>query len=80
MAMPNPILLGYKFLLPGFELALDVKKHADVDVLIAVIDAAFFTATQCDDGSIIHRLTLQVRNTQKQYLYNINTLLINEDT
>eukprot|EP01116_Phalansterium_solitarium_P021659 TRINITY_DN681_c0_g1_i2.p1 TRINITY_DN681_c0_g1~~TRINITY_DN681_c0_g1_i2.p1 ORF type:complete len:708 (+),score=229.45 TRINITY_DN681_c0_g1_i2:114-2126(+) len=64
----NPLLLGYKFLLPQYRLSLDVKKHADVGVLIAVVDNARFTATYTEAGAMLYRLQLQVRNTQKQYV------------
>jgi hypothetical protein len=63
----NPLLFGYKFLQPGYELVLDVKKHADVGVLIAVIDAAHFTAALSEEGSVMYKLLLSVKNTQKQY-------------
>jgi len=37
-------------------------------VLIAVIDSAFFTATYSEEGSVLYRILLQVRNTQRQYV------------
>ena len=42
----SPILLAYKYLLPDYQLKLSVKKHGDVDVLIAAVDCAYFTATK----------------------------------
>jgi hypothetical protein len=64
----NPLLLGYKFVAPEYTLELDIKKHQDVEVLIAVIDSAFFTATYSDEGLAMFRMVLLVRNTQKQYI------------
>ncbi|KJE95791.1 hypothetical protein CAOG_08955 [Capsaspora owczarzaki ATCC 30864] len=64
----NPILLAYKFLTPTYEIELDVKKHADVDVLMASIDSAQFDATVTDEGKTMYRLAFEIRNTQKQYL------------
>jgi len=64
----NPVLLGYKFLNTNYQLSLNVKKHADVGVLIAVVDSALFTATYSQEGSILYRMLLQIRNTQRQYV------------
>jgi hypothetical protein len=64
----NPLLLCYKFVAPEFSLALDIKKHQDVEVLIAVVDSAFFTATYSGEGSAMFRMVLLIRNTQKQYI------------
>jgi hypothetical protein len=77
----NPLLLAYKFVCtalhcstdtaltaPKYKLRLDIKKHGDVEVLIAVIDSGFMTATVSDEGLAMFRLLLLVRNTQKQYV------------
>lgn len=58
----NPILFGYKYLgnvhgryyiliciVPAFTLELDVKKHADVGVLIAVVEGGHFTAVLSEE-------------------------------
>ena len=63
----NPILLAYKYLLPDYQLKLSVKKHGDVDVLIAAVDCAHFTATKVEEGRVMYKLIMKVRNTQKQY-------------
>jgi len=39
-----------------------------VGVLIAVVDSAQFTATYSEEGSVMYKLLLHVKNTQKQYL------------
>jgi len=64
----NPLLLAYKFLDANFTLALKVKKHGDVGVLIAVIESAHVTMTQTEEGRMITRMVASVRNTQKQFL------------
>jgi len=33
-----------------------------------VVDAAFFTATVSEEGSVMHRIVLEIRNTQQQYV------------
>ncbi len=63
----SPILLAYKYLLPDYQLKLSVKKHGDVDVLIAAVDCAYFTATKVEEGRVMYKLIMKVRNTQKQY-------------
>jgi len=64
----NPLLLAYKFITPGYSLSLDVKKHAEVGVLIAVVDSAYFSAIFSQEGYILYKLLLKVRNTQQQYV------------
>jgi len=63
-----PILFGYKYLYPQYDLVLDVKKHQDVGVLIAVVDSAHYTATYAEEGSVMYKLLLMIKNTQKQYV------------
>ncbi len=56
----NPILLAYKYLLPEYTLKLSVKKHGDVDVLIAAVDCAYFTATKVEEGRSMYKLIMKV--------------------
>lgn len=63
----NPLLLAYKFLVPDFTLDLSVKKHGDVDVLIAVADSAHFVTTKTLEGKTMYQMILLVRNTQRQF-------------
>ena len=56
----NPILLAYKYLLPEYQLKLSVKKHGDVDVLIAAVDCAYFTATKIEEGRVMYKLLMKV--------------------
>jgi len=64
----NTPLLAYKFLHPNFKVSLNIKKHEDVAVLIAVIDCAIFTATVSEEGRVMIKVVLQIRNTQKQFV------------
>jgi len=64
----QPIILAYKFLDPRLFIHLDVKKHADVSVLIAVVEEAHVVITQTTEGRILTKLVAQVRNTQQQFL------------
>eukprot|EP01086_Lenisia_limosa_P013294 TRINITY_DN42270_c0_g1_i1.p1 TRINITY_DN42270_c0_g1~~TRINITY_DN42270_c0_g1_i1.p1 ORF type:complete len:730 (+),score=225.57 TRINITY_DN42270_c0_g1_i1:28-2217(+) len=63
----NPLLFAYKYLQPPNQLVVNVKKHSDVGVLIATCDKAYFMASFAEDR-VLYKLTLMVRNTQKQYL------------
>ena len=56
----NPILLAYKYLVPNYQLSLSVKKHGDVEVLIAAVDAAHFVVTQTDEGRVMQQLIMKV--------------------
>lgn len=64
----NPLVLAYKFLVPNYNITLDVKKHDDVSVLTACIDSAHFVLTVSEEGKLMYKLILVIRNTQKQYL------------
>jgi len=64
----NPVLHSYKFLNPSYSLSLNVKKHADVSVLIAVIDSAHYTVTYTEEGTILYKVLLKVRNNQRQFI------------
>jgi len=67
-AAGQPVILGYKFLDPSISVHLEVKKHADVGVLIAVIEDAHIVMTQTAEGRLLTKVALLVRNTQKQFL------------
>jgi len=64
----NPLLFGFKYLRAPCSVAVDVTKHEDVEVLVATIDAAFAEATMVAEGRVETRLTMLVRNNQKQFL------------
>ncbi|EGG14000.1 hypothetical protein DFA_11761 [Cavenderia fasciculata] len=64
----HPILLGYKYLDPTFELVLKVKKNLDVPVLVSICEASHFISTVSDTGRVIHQMVLLIKNTQKQFL------------
>jgi len=64
----HPIILAYKFLEPRIWVELQVKKHDDVSVLIAVVESAHITTTQTEEGRILTKVVAKVRNTQQQFL------------
>jgi hypothetical protein len=64
----QPILLAYRYVSPGFEVALDISKHKDVGMLLTVIDKAYFTIMQSSDGKRITKAIYNVRNNRNQFL------------
>eukprot|EP00761_Pharyngomonas_kirbyi_P014575 gb/GECH01014605.1/.p1 GENE.gb/GECH01014605.1/~~gb/GECH01014605.1/.p1 ORF type:complete len:784 (+),score=162.90 gb/GECH01014605.1/:1-2352(+) len=63
----HPILFSYRFLHPKYWLDISSEQHLDVDVLETCIDEAYFVATY-GEGIVLHHNSLNVRNTQKQFL------------
>jgi hypothetical protein len=63
-----PILLAYKFLSPNYVVRLDVKRHDDCEVLIAVCEECYLSISVTEVGVIMFNVFLKVRNTHKQFL------------
>lgn len=69
MGMTNqPVLLGYRYVRPEFDIALAINKHADIAILLTVIDRAHFTVMQTYDGRRITKAVYNVRNNRNQFL------------
>ncbi len=64
----HPILLGFKYVKQPWALVLDVKKHEDVPVLVATVDVADYTTLLTEDGKLLTRVLLSMRNNMKQFL------------
>ncbi|MBW2263441.1 MAG: hypothetical protein JRG91_15860 [Deltaproteobacteria bacterium] len=64
----HPVLLAFKYLKHPYSLVLDVKKHADVPILVATVDVADFTTLVTADGKVLTRVVLSMRNNMKQFL------------
>ena len=61
-------VLAYRYLRPGYRLALEVNRFAEAEVLQALIENARFTTVVADDGQMMTELSLSVRNNGRQYL------------
>ena len=61
-------VLAFKYLRPGYRLALDVKRYGEAEVLAALIESARLTTVVADDGQMMTELALTVRNNGKQHL------------
>ncbi|MFP4057097.1 MAG: hypothetical protein ACLF0G_09540 [Candidatus Brocadiia bacterium] len=69
VAMTNqPILLGFRYVGEAFSIPLSIRRHAEVDVLLTIVDSALFTAMQLSDGRRITKVVYNVRNNRNQFL------------
>ena len=64
----QPLLQAYRYLTGEFEIALNIKKHEDVPVLITIADSAIATTMQMADGRRMTRVIYNVRNNRNQFL------------
>jgi len=64
----SAVLCSYKFLAPTWTANFRIKRHEDVEVLVAVIDEAWLATTLVEEGKFQTRAELKVRNTTRQYL------------
>ena len=64
----QPILLAYRYVADTFNIPLAIKKHADVSVLVTIIDSAVITTMQTAEGRRITKAVYNVRNNRQQFL------------
>ncbi len=64
----NPVLLGYKYLGDGAQIPLEVTRHADVAVLVTLLDQTRARTMWTPDGRQLTAVSYQVRNNRKQFL------------
>jgi len=64
----QPILLGYKYLGTDTVIPLKVAQHADVDVLVTLLDQADATTMFTADGRRLSSVRYEVRNNRRQFL------------
>jgi hypothetical protein len=60
--------LVYRYLRPGYRLALEAKRFEEAAVLQALIDSALFTTVIADDGQMMTEMSLRIRNNGLQHL------------
>jgi type II secretory pathway pseudopilin PulG len=60
--------LAYRYVRPGYKLALDVRRFDEAEVLQALVDSAQFTSVVADDGQMMTEMSLSVRNNGRQFL------------
>ena len=64
----NALALAYRYVRPGYKLALDVRRFGEAEVLQALVDSAQFTSVVADDGQMMTEMSLSVRNNGRQFL------------
>jgi len=62
------IVLAYRYLRPGYKLAIEARRFEQAEVLQALIDSARLTTVVADDGQMMTAITLNVRNNGRQHL------------
>lgn len=62
------IVLVYRYLRPGYTLALTARRFAPAETLQALVDEARLTTVVADDGQMMTELALSVRNNGRQFL------------
>jgi hypothetical protein len=67
----NPILLAFKYLNHPFSIAIDVTRHEELPVLVAVIDSVDYITLQTDEGKSLTKAVYQIRNNVKQFMHLI---------
>src|SRR5439155_3008443 len=61
-------VLVYRYLRPGYKLALEARRFAQAEVLQALVDNVRLTTVVADDGQMMTELALAVRNNGRQFL------------
>ena len=61
-------VMAFKYLRPGYRLALEVKRYGEAEVLAALVESARFTTVVADDGQMMTEASLTVRNNGRQHL------------
>lgn len=64
----QPILLGFRYVGQDAKISLQVKRHAEVQVLVTIADSALATIMQLEDGRRMTRIIYNVRNNRNQFL------------
>ncbi len=64
----SPVLYGYRYKTPTANLALDLKYHEDVSVLVAMADVCEASTVVTEDGKCITKMMYVVRNNLKPYM------------
>ncbi len=62
------IVLCYRYVRPGYKLALEVKRFEDAAVLQALVDNVHLTTVVADDGQMMTEMALGIHNNGRQDL------------
>jgi type II secretory pathway pseudopilin PulG len=61
-------VLAYRYLRPGFTLAVDARRFAEAEVLQALVENLNLSTVVADDGQMMTEMSLSVRNQGRQHL------------
>jgi hypothetical protein len=61
-------VLAYRYLRPGYKLALEARRYDEAEVLQALIDNARLATVVADDGQVMTEVSLSIRNNGRQHL------------
>lgn len=61
-------VLVYRYLRPGYMLALEARRYDEAEVLQGLIDNARLSTVVADDGQMMTELSLSIRNNGRQHL------------
>ena len=64
----SEILMGYQYAHAPWALSLDVKRHETVETLTAVVEQAWIESTVHEDGHLVTRFVMSVKNDDRQFL------------
>ncbi len=60
--------LAYRYLRPGYQLAVDVKRYSEAEVLQALAETVHLCTVVAEDGQMMTALSVAVRNNGRQHL------------
>ncbi|TXT50969.1 MAG: hypothetical protein FD140_2031 [Limisphaerales bacterium] len=67
-AKGEQVVLAWRYLRPGWKLAVTPQRFAEAAVLQALVDSARLTTVVSDDGQMMTEVSLSVRNNGRQFL------------
>jgi hypothetical protein len=60
--------LAYRYVRPGYRLALEVRRLDEAEVLQAIVDSAQLTSVVADDGQMMTKMSLSLQSNGRQFL------------
>ncbi|MEN9574713.1 MAG: hypothetical protein RL514_2568 [Verrucomicrobiota bacterium] len=67
-AKGEQVVLAWRYLRPGWKLAVTPQRFAEAAVLQALVDSARLTTVVADDGQMMTEVSLSMRNNGRQFL------------
>ena len=64
----DAIVMAYRYVRPGYRLAVAARRFEEAQVLQALLDTARFTTVVAEDGQAMTEMSLSIRNNGRQFL------------